>query len=156
MFGKTKAQETNEAQKTSDPFTYIHHGTVLEGDLDAKGRVRIHGTVRGKVTVAGVLEIAEGGLVEGDSIQADTVRIIGAVKANIEAKGKIEIWKTGILEGDVKASALDIEEGARFTGRSEMRPLNAVNPSPSVSAKGTTKTPSLTQGRVAEGLKAGA
>jgi len=136
MFRKKTETPDKEPQKSGEPFTYIHQGTVLEGDLKAKGRVRIHGTVRGKVTVAGVLEIADGGLIEGGTIQADTVRIIGAVKANIEAKGKIEIWKTGVLEGDVKASALDIEEGARFTGRSEMRPLNAVNPLPSVSAKG--------------------
>ena len=152
MFGKkATSRETSKVQKSGDSFTYIHQGTVLEGDLNAKGRVRVHGTVRGKVTVAGVLEVADGGLIEGGTIQADTVRIIGAIKANIEAKGKIEIWKTGVLEGDVKASALDIEEGARFTGRSEMRPLNGAVSLPSVSAdKVTPRGGNSSKGRIAE------
>ncbi len=106
----------------SEPFTYIHQGTTLEGNLVAQGRVRVHGVIRGDVTVHGVLEVAESGEIEGSLIRADEVKVIGLVKADIEAKGKIEIWKTGRLFGDVRASALDIEEGAGFTGRSEMNP----------------------------------
>jgi cytoskeletal protein CcmA (bactofilin family) len=108
-------------QTTTDPFTYIHQGTELQGNLVAKGRVRIHGIVRGNITVEGVLEVAEEGLVEGEKIEADEVKIIGHVKANVEARVKVEIWQKGILEGDVRAVALDIEEGATFIGRSDMR-----------------------------------
>ncbi len=107
--------------QAADPFTYINQGTELHGDLIAKGRVRIHGIVRGNITVEGVLEVAEDGLVEGEKIIADEVKIIGHVKANVEARVKIEIWQKGILEGDVRATALDIEEGATFIGRSDMR-----------------------------------
>ena len=67
-----------------------------------------------------MLEVAEAGIIEGDLIEADEVKIIGRVHASVHAKGKIEIWKAGQLEGDVRAAALDIEEGASFTGRSEM------------------------------------
>ncbi len=107
--------------QTADPFTYINQGTELQGNIVAKGRVRIHGIVRGNITVEGVLEVAEDGLVEGEKIEADEVKIIGHVKANVEAKVKVEIWQKGILEGDVRAAALDIEEGATFIGRSDMR-----------------------------------
>ena len=113
-------------QPSGEPFTYIHQGTTLEGKLTAKGRVRVHGTVRGDVSVVGVLEVAEGGVIEGATIQATEVRIIGAVRANIEAKGKVEIWQKGRLEGDVHAGTLDIEEGAIFIGRSDMRPQATV------------------------------
>lgn len=151
MFGKKNAgRETVEAAKKSEPFTYIHKGTLLEGNISAQGRVRVHGTVRGTLKVAGVLEVAEDGLIEGDGVQADEVRILGTVRANIEAKGKIEIWKQGVLEGDVKASALDIEEGASFTGRSAMRPLPKAASLPSVSTDKVAKPPSLAPGRVAE------
>jgi cytoskeletal protein CcmA (bactofilin family) len=109
-----------EKTKSSEPFTYIHRGTTIVGDLEAKGRVRIHGTVRGNVRVSGMLEIAEAGVVEGELIEADEVKIIGTVRASVHARGKIEIWKDGRLEGDVQAAALDIEEGASFTGRSDM------------------------------------
>jgi cytoskeletal protein CcmA (bactofilin family) len=116
----TAPQVTSTGQ-TADPFTYINQGTEVQGNIVAKGRVRIHGIVRGNITVEGVLEVAEDGLVEGDTIIADEVKIIGHVKANVEARVKIEIWQKGILEGDVRAKALDIEEGATFIGRSDMR-----------------------------------
>jgi cytoskeletal protein CcmA (bactofilin family) len=117
---RQKHQESTTTSQTSqnaDPFTYIHQGTEIQGDLIGKGRVRIHGTVRGNITVEGVLEIAEDGLVEGQTITADEVKIIGHVKARV----KVEIWQKGILEGDIRATALDIEEGATFIGRSDMR-----------------------------------
>lgn len=102
-------------------FTYIHHGTAVNGELEGTGRVRIHGTVRGNVRVDGVLEVAEAGVVEGAWIVADEVKIIGRVQVeSLTAHGKVEIWRGGELIGDVKAASLDIEEGAHFTGRSQM------------------------------------
>src|SRR5690554_482623 len=104
-----------------EPFTYIQRGTQIVGRLEATGRVRVHGVVRGDVTVAGPLEVAESGLVEGTNVEADEVKIIGRlVVEQLVVKGKVEIWAGGELIGDVVAAALDIEEGARFTGRSEM------------------------------------
>jgi cytoskeletal protein CcmA (bactofilin family) len=119
MFGR--ASKAQPQQPVSEAFTYIQKGTTVEGNLTVKGKVRVVGQVLGNITVDGVLEVAESGVIEGERIQADDVIIVGLVKANIEAKGKIEIWKKGRLEGDVRAAALDIEEGASFTGRSEMR-----------------------------------
>ncbi len=104
-----------------EPFTYIQRGTIITGQLEARGRVRVHGVVRGDVKVDGALEVAESGVVEGASVEADDVKIIGRVVVErLRAKGKVEIWNGGELIGDVKAASLDIEEGARFTGRSEM------------------------------------
>lgn len=122
MFGRaSKAQ-----QSTHEPFTYIQKGTTVEGNISVHGKIRVVGQVHGNITVDGVLEVAESGLVEGEFIRAEHVVIVGTVKANIDARGKIEIWKKGRLEGDVRAAALDIEEGASFTGRSEMRPSEAL------------------------------
>jgi len=110
-----------KADEAKELFTYIHQGTVVEGKLTAEGRVRVHGVVRGDVAVKGVLEVAESGVVSCDRLSADHVKIIGRVSAKrLEATGKVEIWKGGELVGDVRAAALDIEDGARFTGRSEM------------------------------------
>jgi len=118
MLGR-KPKEKQETTRT-EPFTYIHRGTTVTGDLEAQGRVRVHGEIRGNVKVSGVLEVAEAGVIEGDVVEADDVKILGRVHASVSARGKIEIWKDGELVGDVRAAALDIEEGAAFTGRSEM------------------------------------
>lgn len=121
MLGRSNKKQKQETT-ASEPFTYIHRGTKLVGDLEASGRVRVHGAIHGNVKVSGVLEVAEAGVIEGDQVEADEVKILGRIRANVDAKGKIEIWKDGQLEGDVRAAALDIEEGASFTGRSEMTP----------------------------------
>lgn len=119
MFRRRK--EEAGAEPPPEPFTYIHRDTVLTGDVEAKGRVRVHGTVRGDLRVAGVLEVAQSGLVEARSLEAEEVKVIGKVVAKqVVARGKVEVWKGGELVGDVRAGALDIEDGARFTGRSEM------------------------------------
>jgi cytoskeletal protein CcmA (bactofilin family) len=116
------SRRTKGRRGSGEPFTYIQEGTVVRGDLEAQGRVRIHGTVLGNVTVAGVLEVAAEGSVKGDRVEAEQVRILGSVEAMVAAVGKVEIWRGGRLDGDVRAASLDIEEGASFTGRSEMRP----------------------------------
>lgn len=134
-------QRPNQSQNQTDEWTLINRQTLIEGVLKAQGRVRIHGKIIGDVLVDGILEVAEEGVIEGSHVKADEIKIIGRVKANVEAKGKIEIWQTGQLEGDVRAKALEIDEGAMFIGRSDMRPREkAVATLPaSQSAKPTPK-----------------
>ncbi|MEJ2290730.1 MAG: polymer-forming cytoskeletal protein [Deinococcales bacterium] len=144
MLGRNSKKQKPQETTASEPFTYIHRGTKLVGDLEASGRVRVHGTVQGNVRVTGILEVAEAGIIEGDRVEADEVKILGKVRANVDAKGKIEIWKDGLLEGDVRASALDIEEGASFTGRSEMTAGGRAAPRLPESAS-AGKRPSLRQ-----------
>lgn len=98
---------------------------MVRGDLEAAGRVRVHGTILGNVKAVGVLEVAAEGSIKGERVEAEHVRILGSVEALVAASGKVEIWRGGSLDGDVRAASLDIEEGASFTGRSEMRPAGA-------------------------------
>jgi cytoskeletal protein CcmA (bactofilin family) len=100
-----------------EPYSYLHPGTIVEGDVRAE-RLRVDGTVRGSVVVEGVLEVAPGGRVEGGPVHAHDVRIAGAVRADVRAEGTVEVWRDGLLEGDVRAGALDVDEGGRFLGRS--------------------------------------
>lgn len=118
MFRRDDKTKTEPVRK--EPFTYIHRGTTLLGQLVAEGRVRVHGEVKGNVKVNGVLEVSQAGTVEGQLIEADEVKILGRVRANVVAGGKVEIWSGGELIGNVRAASLDIEEGAFFTGTSEM------------------------------------
>ena len=101
-------------------FTYLQHGTVVTGALQASGRVRVHGTIHGDVEVDGLLEVAPDGVIEGASLKAGSLVVLGRVRASVEVLGKVEVWKDGHLEGDVQAGTLDIEEGATFVGRSAM------------------------------------
>ncbi|MEX2543024.1 MAG: polymer-forming cytoskeletal protein [Trueperaceae bacterium] len=152
------SRRTRGRRGSGEPFTYIQEGTVLRGDLEAAGRVRIHGTVLGNVTVAGVLEVAAEGMVKGDRVEADQVRILGAVEAMVCAAGKVEIWRGGQLTGDVRAASLDIEEGASFTGRSEMRPPGSPPALPDGSARAgqVNASPSDAETEAESGAETGA
>lgn len=119
MLRKSQKRQPEEPVRR-EPFTYIHKGTTFEGRIKAEGRVRVHGVVRGEVDVDGVVEVAPAGVIVGATVKAAELRVLGRVEADVVVSGKVEIWNGGELVGDVKAAALDIEEGARFTGRSEM------------------------------------
>ncbi|HZJ09806.1 MAG TPA: polymer-forming cytoskeletal protein [Trueperaceae bacterium] len=118
MFRRNDKAKPETVRK--EPFTYIHRGTTLIGQLIGEGRVRVHGHVKGNVKVKGVLEVSQAGVVEGELVEADEVKILGRVRADVVAGGKVEIWSGGELIGNVRAASLDIEEGAFFTGTSEM------------------------------------
>lgn len=137
MFSRRSKGRSN----SGEPFTYIQEGTVLRGDIEAAGRVRVHGTILGNVRVVGVLEVAAEGTVQGERIEAEHVRILGNVEGLVSAAGKVEIWRGGRLEGDVRAASLDIEEGASFTGRSEMRPAGVPAALPGAGLSGTEGEP---------------
>jgi len=117
-----EAHRANDGAPAREPFTYVHRGTVVIGEIIATGRVRVHGEVKGNVKVNGVLEVAESGSVEGKTVEAHVVKVLGRVTADVVAGGKVEIWKGGVLTGNVSAPVLDIEEGATFNGFSHMVP----------------------------------
>jgi cytoskeletal protein CcmA (bactofilin family) len=115
-----EADPPEAAGDERERFTYLEHGTVVTGTLAATGRLRVHGTIRGEVDVDGVIEVAPDGVIEGTCVKASALVILGRVTANVRVTGKVEVWRDAHLEGDVWASALDIEEGATFRGRSDM------------------------------------
>jgi cytoskeletal protein CcmA (bactofilin family) len=122
---KTKKPAKQRAQQrgqVSEPFTFIHQGTVIVGNVQVPGRARIHGEVHGNVNVLGLLEIAASAVVDGHYICAENIKILGQVRADVWAKGSVEIWRGASLTGDLYAAQLDIEQGATFIGSSDMRP----------------------------------
>lgn len=108
------------AQPSGSAYTFLEKGTVITGDLSASGHVRVDGQIHGNVTVRGNLEVSVGASIEGEKLEVENLTLHGSVKANIVAKGKITLSKSGRLVGDVRATSLDIESGAMFSGRSEM------------------------------------
>jgi cytoskeletal protein CcmA (bactofilin family) len=136
MIGRGREQQKPQAQNTQGAgYTYIEKGTSIKGDLSSSGSVRCDGNVQGNLSIKGNLEISAGAGIEGENIECDNLVLHGSIKANVNAKGKITITKTGKLVGDVKASALDIESGAVFSGRSEMN-AGSVAQQPEKSATG--------------------
>ena len=118
MFGNNKSPSLDMIK--GDGETAVSKTTNFEGNLKSDGAVRIYGHFRGQIETAGSLIIGKSAEVHAN-VKARNVAIGGLIHGNIDAKGKVEIFSGGRVYGDIDSYALCIEEGAIFSGRSQMR-----------------------------------
>jgi cytoskeletal protein CcmA (bactofilin family) len=119
MFGGKKPQAAMATVGNTKPETVIGSNTSFVGTVKSDGNMRIDGTVEGDIEVLGNLIIGETGRVIA-SIKAQNCHISGAVRGEITVVDQLEISPTGKVWGDITTSALHIEPGGLFRGRSAM------------------------------------
>ena len=120
MFKKnkdTKALDLNQQEIS----TLIGHGYEINGEISGKSVIRIDGKVTGNVTTEGGIILGDKGVVVGN-IKTKSAIIYGKVTGNVEAL-QLEIKKTGIVNGDMKTETLEIELGAKYNGKLEMKQM---------------------------------
>ena len=100
-------------------ISLLSRNLKIEGDISGNENFRIDGTVKGSVNVSGDILVEETGKVEAN-ISGNNIVVKGSVNGNISANHRIEIYATGIVLGDISARSVDIQEGAKFEGRSHM------------------------------------
>lgn len=88
---------------------------VISGNLVSKGEVQVEGEVQGDIHSAYVV-IGEKARITG-SVIADEVVVRGQVMGSIRSK-RVMLQATSHVEGDIHHSALSIEQGAFFEGKS--------------------------------------
>lgn len=99
--------------------TILGSGTVLNGNLQVKGALRVDGKAEGNIEAAGDVVIGEGSVVDS-SVRGRNVKVAGLVRGNISATGVLEIASSGKVFGDVSVSKLSISDGAVFQGNCDM------------------------------------
>ena len=95
--------------------TVIGADVVIKGELTFDKAVRIDGTFEGQIRSKGTLTISEGAKVTA-SVEAGNVRLEGECKGNLYASEKLQLMATAKMEGDIKATRLEIADGAIFIG----------------------------------------
>ena len=103
----------------------IGNGTVIKGDIESSGDIRIDGHLIGSLKSNGKVVIGQTGVLEGDLTckQAD---ISGIVKGNIKTEELTAMKSTAKLEVDLTTKQLLIEVGAQFTGKCTMAQQSTV------------------------------
>ncbi|MEM0968283.1 MAG: polymer-forming cytoskeletal protein [Verrucomicrobiota bacterium] len=101
------------------PTNLLSSDVVIEGTLKAAKDLTIDGQVIGNVVSQGMLVIGENARIEGE-VDCRTVAVFGKLEGNMKCSERCELKSTSEINGDVKAGALAMEEGASFTGRSEI------------------------------------
>jgi len=111
---------------------FVGGGTVVSGDAEFKGMLRIDGRFTGRVrSEKGSLIVSAGGVVEAN-VEVASAKINGTVNGDIVATERIELGRSARVSGNIQTPALVIEEGAVFEGNCRMR---KAAPAPAKSAK---------------------
>jgi cytoskeletal protein CcmA (bactofilin family) len=100
--------------------TIIGKDTVITGELNIKGALRVDGVVKGKILCSDCVTVGATGQVEAD-IEANTAVIAGKMMGNVNTSEKIELQAKCEMEGDIKTKSLVIEQGAVFCGACNMK-----------------------------------
>ena len=99
--------------------TLIGVNTVLQGDLEFSGGLRVDGQITGNIKSvdgnAGTLVLSESALIEGN-IAVPHVVVNGHVNGNIIANERVELQTKAVIKGDVRYKAVEMALGASVNG----------------------------------------
>ncbi len=111
---------------TQGLLNLVGAGTVITGDINCSGDIRIDGTVKGNVEVSQKVVIGNTGVVIGNIIAMDS-SISGKVDGNIQSDKSTVLHGTGTINGDIITKQIIIEQGAKFNGECKMGVLNTAS-----------------------------
>ena len=118
MFKKSSKQQPLEINQ-QEISTIIGEGFVFKGELQGASAIRIEGKIIGNVNVEGGIVLGEKGIIEGNVITRSAI-IYGTIKGNIKT-AQLEIKRTGFVNGDITTDTLEIELGAQYNGKLDMK-----------------------------------
>ena len=99
---------------------FVGGGTVVSGDAEFKGMLRIDGHFTGRIrSEKGSLIVSAGGKVDAN-IEVAAAKINGTVNGDIVAGQRVELGRSARVRGNLQTPALVIEEGAIFEGGCRM------------------------------------
>jgi cytoskeletal protein CcmA (bactofilin family) len=99
---------------------FVGTGTVLTGDADFKGMLRVDGHVSGRITSdKGTLIVSAGGRVDAN-VRVGTAKVNGIVNGDIIATERLELGRSAQVRGNIQTPTLVVEQGAIFEGGCRM------------------------------------
>jgi len=111
--------ESIKKTEMTEAINTIGTGTIITGDTQSKGDIRVDGTVKGSVKTSGKVVLGKEGIIEGDVV-CNSADISGTLKAKITVSQLLSLKSTAKLNGDIITNKLSIEPGAAFTGSCSM------------------------------------
>ena len=97
----------------------VGKGTVIKGEIQSKGDVRIDGKIIGEVHSEGKVVIGDTGMVEGD-LFCKNVDFSGKVQGKADVTELLTLKASATFLGDIVTNRLSIEPGAKFSGTCSM------------------------------------
>ena len=115
----TSKEQKKVAEEISNSTNTIGKGTVLEGNIETYGNIRIEGKVIGNIKSKSKIALGNSSHVEGNII-AQNADLEGEVKGRIEITEMLILKATAVVHGDIVTGKLVVEPGAVFNGTCKM------------------------------------
>jgi cytoskeletal protein CcmA (bactofilin family) len=115
----TTKEQKRAADEISNSSNVIGKGTVLEGNVETFGNIRIEGRVVGNIKSKSKIALGNASRVEGN-ISAQNADIEGEVKGKIDISEMLVLKATAVINGDIITGKLVVEPGAVFNGSCKM------------------------------------
>lgn len=120
MFGGKESKK--QLEEVSNSSNFLGKGTIVTGNIESYGNIRIEGKIVGNVKTKAKLAMGESSHLDGN-ILAQNADIAGHVKGIIEVSELLTLKATAVVIGDIVANKLAVEPGATFNGTSKMGAL---------------------------------
>ncbi len=123
----TKGSSRADVRRADGGLSIIASGTVITGDVQAEGTVKVEGEILGNVHAGQQVLLARGSRVRGD-VQSREAIIGGLVEGAIRATERVEIQATAVVQGDIVTQRIVISEGGQVNGGLQMKKPAAGGP----------------------------
>jgi len=117
--------KNNEAADFS-AINLISNGSVITGEINSTGDIRIDGMLNGNITTKGKIVIGETGVIKGE-IHCKNADILGKVEGKIFVTELLSLKATAVITGEIKINRLAIEPGCLFNGTCDMNNIGNIN-----------------------------
>lgn len=111
--------KTKSNEETPGATTIIGTGTIISGDIESSGDIRIDGFLKGNLIARSKIIIGPEGVVEGN-ISGQQADIMGGITGTITVNELLHLRDNATLIGDIFAGKLLIEPTVTFNGKCHM------------------------------------
>jgi cytoskeletal protein CcmA (bactofilin family) len=118
MFGDNKDKKSVASQDNFSANT-IQSGTIIKGEVNSEGNIRIDGKLEGSLDTQGKLVVGNSGVITGD-VNCQHANIEGRIEGKLEVNEMLILKRTAVIKGDITTRRLVVEEGAVFNGNIAM------------------------------------
>ncbi len=98
----------------------IAKGTLITGNIQSDGDIRIDGELTGNIETKGRLVVGASGKIDGD-IKCKSCEIAGSINGKLFISEILSLKASSAVSGDIVTGKLSIEPGAYFAGTCAMR-----------------------------------
>lgn len=116
MFSKDQKKELEQISNASN---HLGKGTVITGNIESYGNIRIEGEITGDLITKSKVVLGDSAKVVG-SVLAQNAEVSGEVIGTIEISDVLTLKPTAIINGDIVTNKLIVENGAQFNGSCKM------------------------------------